>query len=288
MHVVTQPTLPFLIADGRLEVHQIPAEIDNLTWLVVCTSTATAFAVDGPRARPVLEYCQQRGFKLAGILNTHVHWDHVGLNRELAQVGQLDGLRVVGAKKTQAQVPGLTEAVGEGDVVKVGETSAEVWLTEGHLDGHLSFVFDGAVFCGDTLFAGGCGFLVGGRADAMHASLQRLINLPSETWVCCAHEYTQDNLRFAWSVEPDNEALAERIRQTRAIRANGGCTVPSTVGLERATNPFVRTQSATIRRRLAAAMPTADLSTDVGVFAALRTLKNQKHYRSTSGSSLSS
>ena len=119
-------------------------------------------------------------------------------------------------------MPGITRPVDDGDTISLGDLTGTVWRTEGHMDGHISFVFDGAVFCGDTLFTGGCGYLFDGPASTMFASLLRLASLPGDTLVCCAHEYTQDNLRFAWSVEPDNAALAERIRRVWAVRAPRG------------------------------------------------------------------
>lgn len=273
-HIVTTPTAPFLSADGRLEVHQIPVWKDNLVWLAVCTATKEAFAVDGPEAEPVLAYCAERGLTLAGILNTHTHPDHVGINYALQRSGALAGMRVVGSTLHAGEVPGLTEPVVEGDTVRVGEVEGAVMLTEGHVDGHVSYLFGDVLFCGDTMFAGGCGYLFDGPPSKMHASLQRIAALPPETKVCCAHEYTEANLRFAMSVEPENAALVERVAQVAAIRAEGGCTVPSTVAEERATNPFVRVDSPELRAQVARQMPSAPLSTGAEVFAATRTLKN--------------
>ena len=278
-HVVSNPTPPFSALDGRAEVHQIPVWRDNFSWILVCKQTGQAAIVDGPEADPVLDYAAARGLELSTILTTHTHPDHIGIHRELAKRGELDALRVVGNAALEGTIPGLSEGVGEGDSVSLGELRGQVMLTEGHLDGHITYLFDELLFCGDTLFAGGCGYLFDGPPTKMHASLTRLAALAGATQVCCAHEYTEDNLRFAWSVEPDNEALAARIREVWARRARGESTVPSTIADERATNPFLRGDSDTIRRSVAAALPDAPLTSPAEVFAATRALKDKKLYK---------
>lgn len=278
-HVVTRPRLPFPIAGGTLMVHQVPAWEDNLIWLLVDPSTQQAMAVDGPESAPALAYCQRKGLDLAGILNTHTHGDHIGINRALAADGLLHGMRVVGCRTRADDIPGITESVDEGDTIVVGDAEALVLRTEGHIDGHLSYVFDGAVFCGDTMFGAGCGYLFDGPPAKMLHSLQRLAQLPDDTLVCCAHEYTEDNLRFAWMLEPDNEALTHRIKKVWALRAEGRCSVPSTMAEERATNPFLRGTSATLRERLAELMPEHTLSDAVSIFAATRALKDSARHR---------
>ena len=239
-HVVTHPGPPWRSPDGRLEIHPVPAWQDNIVWIAACVETGEAAAVDGPDAAAALAYCEAKGLRLTTILNTHTHMDHVGINHDLAGRGRLDALRVFGPRRAADAVPGLTDPVDEGDTVHVGRVEGRVLTTEGHIDGHVSFVFDHALFCGDTLFAAGCGYLFDGPPRKMYESLRRLVALPGATRVFCAHEYTEDNLRFAWSVEPDNEALADRIRRVFALRARGECSLPSTVEEERATNPFVR------------------------------------------------
>ena len=268
------------MANGRLEVHQVPVWQDNLVWLVVCTQTGEAGVIDGPEAEPVLNYCQKHGIRLTSILNTHTHGDHIGINRSLAKQGRLDEFSVIGCVHRRDDIPGLTHPVDEGDVVSIGNVDGVVWLTEGHIDGHVSFIFDDALFCGDTLFGAGCGYLFDGPAHKMHDSLTRFMSLPESTWVFCAHEYTQDNLKFAWSVEPENRELRERIKSVWAMRARGQSVVPSTIGLERQTNPFVRTQSEQIRRLIAHSTG-KDLS-GASAFAWLRALKDSKAYRSIS------
>jgi hydroxyacylglutathione hydrolase len=285
-HVVTRPTPPFTLSGGRLMVHQVPAWKDNLIWLLVDRATGEAAAVDGPEAEPVLRYCEANGLHLTTILNTHTHGDHIGINRAMGRLGRLETLRVVGPKKVAADVPGLTEPVEDGDSVTFAGVTGGVLLTEGHLDGHISYVFEDVLFCGDTLFGAGCGYLFDGPPATMHASLQRLSELPGETRVCCAHEYTEDNLRFAWSVEPSNTALRERIQSTWATRAVGGSSVPSTIAVERATTPFLRTHSAELRSHLGSATLEASLEGGAAVFAATRALKDGKAYKSMTDADL--
>jgi hydroxyacylglutathione hydrolase len=284
-HVVTVPAPPFAIEGGKLRVHQIPAAKDNLIWLVV-GGDGEAAAVDGPDAEATLEYCEKHGFRLTTILNTHTHGDHVGINHDLGQRGMLSSLRVVGPRRAAERVPGITEPVDEGDTVSFAGATARVLLTEGHIDGHVSFVFDGVVFCGDTMFGAGCGYLFDGPPAKMHRSLERLAALPGETRVACAHEYTEDNLRFAWSVEPDNADLADRIRKTWALRARGECSVPSTVEVERRTNPFLRHGSTSLLQRVREGMADRDTSTPEAVFAATRALKDARRYKSIPDSDL--
>lgn len=285
-HVVSNTSPPVVLADGMLEIHQLPAWRDNYIWLVLCRESGVAAVVDGPEAGPVLAWQEAYGIRVTTLLNTHTHADHVGINRDLSSRGLLDGVEIVGPRKVADDVPGITRPVVDGDVLQIGSAKVRVMQTEGHIDGHVSYVLDGAVFCGDTLFAGGCGYLFDGPPAKMADSLRRLAALPGDTLVCCAHEYTEDNLRFAWSVEPGNEALAERIRAVWARRAEGFGTVPSTIEEERATNPFLRTGSPTIRAALREAMPDASLDSHDAVFAATRALKDSKAYKAMDDSAL--
>lgn len=277
-HVVRVPPRPTPSSSGALEVHGVPAWMDNLVWLIVHPASGECAAVDGPDAAATLEYVEERGLRLTTILNTHTHGDHIGINRDLERRGLLEGVRVYGAEKKSSEIPGLTDALREGDRFELFGEEVHVMLTEGHIDGHLSFLVDGLLFSGDTLFAAGCGYLFDGPPAKMHASLERLAALPEDTWVFCAHEYTEDNLRFAHSVEPENKALASRIRETWATRAKGESTLPSTIGRERATNPFLRAHSAELIRNVSRAMR-RDLVTSLDVFTATRELKDRKDYR---------
>lgn len=285
-HVVKQPTPAFRSHSGALEVHQVCAWQDNFVWVIVDVASRCAAVVDGPDAGGALDLCARLGVSLTTVLNTHTHPDHIGINTDLQRRGRLDGLTVIGSSRPATEIAGQTVAVTQGDTVCLGAVTGQVLLTEGHQNGHVSYVFEDLLFCGDTLFAGGCGYLFDGPASSMHASLQTLAALPPQTRVCCAHEYTQDNLRFAWSVEPNNQALAARIRDVWARRAGGQSSVPSTIADERATNPFIRVDSPEIRQRVAAAMPGVALQTPADVFAATRKLKDRKDYKSLTDAQL--
>ena len=278
-NVVTQPMRPFRTTSGRIEVHQIPSWNDNLIWLLVDPASGDAAAIDGPQATEVLAYCREHGYRLTTIMNTHTHPDHIGINTDLASQNLLDGIRVIGSRLRKADVPGITECVDDHDAVYFAGVRGQVLLTEGHIDGHISFLFEDAIFCGDTLFTGGCGYLFDGPPETMWRSLSRLAALDPDTRVCCAHEYTQDNLRFAWFVEPGNRRLAQRIADVWDKRAQGASVVPSTIELERETNPFLRTQSLEIIERLRVLNPAFVSDEPSAVFAATRALKDLKTYR---------
>ena len=161
-HVVTRPTPPFTSRSGRLSVHQIPAWMDNLVWLLVDNDSREAAAIDGPEAGPALAYCDEQGLRLTTVINTHTHGDHIGINNDLQRRGLLDAIHVVGPRRAQDQVPGIKQAVDDGDTVDFKGSTGQVMLTEGHIDGHVSYVFEDILFCGDTLFGAGCGYLFDG------------------------------------------------------------------------------------------------------------------------------
>ncbi len=285
-HVVSAIPDPIPVAGGRARVHLVPAWRDNLIWVVAPEGSDRAWVVDGPEADGVQAWCRAHGRRLAGILNTHTHPDHIGINRQLDEAGHLGDIRVWGPAAARQPIPGLDHPVDQGDRVEIDGIGLSVHRTDGHQDGHIVYVTEGAVFCGDTLFAAGCGYLFDGPPSAMFDSLLRLAALPGDTLVFCAHEYTEDNLRFAWMLEPDNEALADRIRRVWADRARGRCTIPCTIAEEQATNPFLRPGSPTLQARLAERMPEADLSTPLGVFTAVRALKDRKDHRALSDQDL--
>jgi len=220
-----------------LTVHQFPCLEDNYGFLVRDQVSGLAACVDTPDAGAILRELDRLGWTLALILNTHWHADHAGGN---AEVQAATGAQVVGPAEV-TRIAALDRDVRGGDHVILGETRFEVIETGGHTLGHIAYydAADGVAFVGDTLFALGCGRLFEGRPEQMWASLQRLAGLPDETRVYCAHEYTASNARFALSVD-DDPRLAARAAEIFAARARGEPTVPTTIGLEKATNPFLR------------------------------------------------
>jgi hydroxyacylglutathione hydrolase len=220
-----------------LTVHQFPCLDDNYGFLARDVATGKTGCVDTPDAKAVLAELNRLGWGLDLILNTHWHPDHAGGN---AEIQAATGARSVGPEEVKRLTP-VDRVVRGGDRVELGDTIFEVIESGGHTLGHISY-FDAAdhiAFVGDTLFALGCGRLFEGTAEQMWSSLQRLAALPDDTEVYCAHEYTASNARFALSVD-DDPALAERARQVFAARERGEPTVPTTIGLEKATNPFLR------------------------------------------------
>lgn len=251
-----------------LDIRLVPALRDNYIFLVHDPVEGVTAVVDPAEEAPVLAALEAAGWGLDLILNTHHHADHVGANRALQR---RFGLTVVGPAADRARIPGIDVAVGTGDVTAVGAAVAQVFDVPGHTRGHIAYWFaaDDAVFVGDTLFAGGCGRMFEGTPTQFWASLDRLRGLPDATRVYCAHEYTSANLRFAVTVDAENAALRRRISAVAACRAAGLPTVPTTIGVERATNPFLRCD----RPELAAAVGLPG-GAPAAVFAAVRSAKD--------------
>jgi hydroxyacylglutathione hydrolase len=254
---------------ASLQIEPVSCLRDNYAWLAYDTSEGVCAVVDPSEAEPVKRALAARGLTLTHILNTHHHPDHVGGNLELKAEF---GAKIVGPGKDEARIPGIDVGVIEGATYRVGSHEARVLEIPAHTRGHIAFWFenDTAVFTGDTLFAMGCGRLFEGDPPTMWKSLSKLVSLPESTRVYCGHEYTEANGRFALTVEPSNRELNERMAEVRAIRAVGRPTLPSTIGLEKKTNPFLRTRSAEIRRNLG--LEAAD---DVEVFAETRRRKDK-------------
>ncbi len=222
-----------------VEVIRIPVLSDNYIWLVRESTSGEVMVVDPAVAAPVLDKAGELGWKITHIWNTHWHPDHTGGN---AEIKAATGCIITGPAAEFERIPTLDVQVRGGDSVAFGTTKAEVIDVPAHTAGHIAFHFahEGIVFVGDTLFAMGCGRLFEGTAEQMFANMARLAMLPDATIVYCAHEYTQSNGRYALVAEPDNQALIDRMERVDAARAMGEATVPTTIGLERATNPFMR------------------------------------------------
>jgi len=218
-------------------VHQLPAMSDNYIYLIEAHNSDMLAAVDPAEAAPVLDACARLGKELTHILNTHHHWDHTGANLELKTRYECT---VIGAAHDAARIPGIDVQVGEDVPVRLDGLTADVLSVPGHTRGHIAFVVEDALFCGDTLFAGGCGRLFEGTPEQMWQSLKKLAALPPVTKVYCAHEYTLPNLRFARSVDVDNAELEARIHRDTQTRMEQKPTVPSDIAEELATNPFLR------------------------------------------------
>ena len=248
-----------------ITVHQFPCLSDNYGFLVRDDATGLAACIDTPDAKVILAELEKLGWKLALVLNTHWHADHAGGNADIAAA---TGATVVGPQEVERIGQAPDRVVAGGDVVTLGETRFEVIESGGHTLGHVAY-FDAAdhtAFVGDTLFALGCGRIFEGTPEQMWASLQRLAALPDDTRVYCAHEYTASNARFALSVD-DDPALKARAEDIFAARERGEWTVPTTIGLEKATNPFLRAPRLAGRLGLTGAA-------DHEAFAAVRAAKD--------------
>jgi hydroxyacylglutathione hydrolase len=254
---------------SALQIHQFPCLGDNYGYLVHDPDSGRTASIDSPDAAAIQRELAGRGWKLDFILNTHHHADHAGGNLALKAS---TGCTIVGARADADRIPGIDVLVGEGDIFTLGKHSARIIETPGHTRAHICYLFeaDRAAFVGDTLFSMGCGRLFEGTPAQMWTSLQKIMQLPDETMIYCAHEYTQSNGRFALSMEPDNAALQARMREVATLRAADQPTVPSTLGTEKATNPFLRPASPGLRATLGLAA-----ATDTEVFAETRRRKDQ-------------
>jgi hydroxyacylglutathione hydrolase len=236
-----------------LRIERIPTWKDNYTYLLLCEESGEAAVVDAPEEEPVVKRAEALGARVTKVLSTHHHPDHSMANPALAK---RYGAPVYGHASDAGRLPGFSHGLEEGDVVEVGRHTARILFIPAHTRGHIAYVFDGgrAVFCGDTLFAAGCGRLFEGTPAMMFEAMGKLGGLPGDTRVFCGHEYTESNLRFAAHVEPGNEAVKRALERAREVRARAApdwhdatpdeMIVPTTIADEHATNPFLRAKRA--------------------------------------------
>lgn len=221
-----------------LEIVRVPVLADNYAWLIHDDASGETVALDPGDGNPMIHAADAHGWTIGAVWNTHWHPDHVAGNETI-------GAPVTAPAEEATRIGRVDHPIAEGDTIAIGAHRAAVMRVPGHTQGHLAFHFaeDGIIFTGDTLFAMGCGRLFEGTPADMFANMQRYAALPDETMVYCGHEYTQGNGRYALVAEPDNQAIVERMREVDALRAAGEPTVPTTIGAERATNPFLRATS---------------------------------------------
>jgi hydroxyacylglutathione hydrolase len=255
-----------------MQVKRLPALSDNYIFLLCDREQNTSAVVDPAEAQPVLRCLKSLGTELVAIFNTHHHSDHVGANRELMH--HFPNLCVYGGAEDRNRIPGQQVFLQEGDRVEFAGRVAEVFFVPGHTRAHIAYYFPpesdgdtGELFCGDTLFAGGCGRLFEGTPAQMVNSLSKLRALPDNTRVWCAHEYTLKNLQFALTIDSQNSDLQTLYNQVQEARRQGEATVPSLLGIEKRTNPFLRWDDRTIQ----SAMGNND---SVKVFGRLRGMKD--------------
>jgi len=251
-----------------LEIEVFSCRSDNYGVLVHDPETGLTASIDAPEEKPIVEAAERRGWSISHIFTTHHHTDHVEANLALKT---RFGLEIIGPVNEAVAIPGLDRSVEDGEEFLFGDHPVRVIETPGHTAGHICFHFseDKLLFAADTLFALGCGHLFERPAADMWHSLQKLAVLPDETAIYFGHEYTLSNARFALTIDPDNEALQRRVTQIEEMRAEGRFTIPTMMGLEKETNPFLRAADPSIRRNLI-----MESKTNEEVFAEIRKRKD--------------
>jgi hydroxyacylglutathione hydrolase len=253
-----------------MHVVTIPCRSDNYSYLVGLDGEVRVVAIDPCDPEPVLAALESNGLQLVGILNTHHHGDHVGGNLGLLE--RYPGIPVFAHHSDRGRIPGQTDDVEAGTNVDIAGLTFRALFIPGHTRGHVAYISGLHAFVGDTMFGAGCGRLFEGTAAQLNHSLNHeLAQLPDQTRVYFAHEYTASNLRFAQAVEPENRAILARIQDTVELRRDGKFTTPTTIAIEKATNPFLRIGEPAIRAHLGFS---ASANPDE-VFAALRRAKDQ-------------
>lgn len=251
-----------------IQIEQFICRSDNFGVLAHDPGSGETAIIDAPQEQAIVEAVERTGWQPTVLLVTHHHHDHVEANLALKE---RFGVKIVGPKAEADKIPGIDETVVEGDVLKLLGEEVHVIETPGHTAGHVSYHFPKSriAFTADTLFALGCGRLFEGKPPTMLASLKKLAALPAETVVYCGHEYTLSNARFALSVDPTNSALVARAKEIEALRARDEPTLPTTIGAELATNPFLRWHDPAIRKNLG-----MEGASDEAVFAEIRKRKD--------------
>jgi hydroxyacylglutathione hydrolase len=252
-----------------LEIELFPCRSDNFGVLLHDPATGATASIDAPEEQPILDALSRRSWTLSHIFTTHHHNDHVEANLALKA---LSGVTIVGPAREAARIPGIDRPVDDGDSFEFSGRRVEVIATPGHTLGHICFHLpqEKLLFAADTLFALGCGRLFEGTPAQMWGSLEKLAALPEETTVYFGHEYTLSNACFAKTIDPENAALVRRVAEIETLRAAGSFTAPTTIGLEKATNPFLRAADPAIRRQLG-----LESASDAEVFAEIRARKDR-------------
>jgi hydroxyacylglutathione hydrolase len=255
-----------------MEIIRIPVLSDNYIFLILDRDLQIAAVVDPAEAAPVLAEIARHQVRLVAIFNTHHHGDHVGGNREL--MAAFPDVCVYGGAEDRGRIPGQQIYLNDGDQVQFGDRRGDVYFIPGHTRAHIAYYFSpvatepGELFCGDTIFAGGCGRLFEGTPAQMVSSMTKLRQLPDHTRIWCAHEYTLGNLKFAVTIDPSNQELQQRLVEVTTARDNLIPTVPTNLGLEKRTNPFLRWDIAALQTSVASQDP-------IETFARIRGRKDQ-------------